>query len=1127
MKSGNFSPRRSAASLMALASIVWLAGCTQMPSPDVQIDPLAAKFTDPPNEARPRVWWHWMNGNVTKDGIQKDLDWMSRVGIGGVQNFDADLFTPVIDEQRTAFMTPDWIDAFRFAVRLADEKGMEFAIAASPGWSETGGPWVPPQDGMKKLVWSEIELPGGQRFNGRLPAPPSTTGRFQDVLMEPSILGPPDPNPPTFYADSAVLAYRLADRIAPLPSPRIRVGNVASDVSAIVDGSYQTALKVARGTAADPATIVFEYPSPITVRSASLALGAYMDSLGAGGSGVTPVLEAERDGAWTRVAELDMRGAPQTTASFAAVTAQKFRFAFYPVEPVSSLNAINPAPGAQTIPIGVTTLTPEFIVRELSLSSEPRVNRFEVKASFGVAMAYYTLDEGLADEPGVPAATVIDLTGHMKPDGQLDWTPPAGRWKVVRLGYSLTGTKNHPASKEGTGLEVDKLDGEAVRRYLETYLSIYRNATGPDLMGERGLNAILTDSIETGPTNWSPAIVEDFKRLRGYDPTPWLPALTGVVIESRAKSDAFLYDFRRTLSDLLSSEHYGVVAKVAHENGLRVYGEAIEGQRVLMSDDLSMRRYADVPMAALWTYSREKGPDAGYVGDIRGAASVANVYGQKYVAAESLTSGLAPWAFAPRDLKTVIDLAFVTGVNRPVIHTSVHQPFDDFQPGLSLFVFGQYFNRHETWAEMAKPWVDYLARTSFMLQQGRSVADVAYFIGEERPSSALARARALLHLPQENGYDFVNADALINELSVEGDEIVAGGGARYRIVYLGGDSHRMTVAVLRKLAVLAESGATIVGVAPMDSPSLSDTRAEFDALVGRLWSGAPTTVIGKGKVIASADLGAALQAIGVRPDFAYDRLAGSREVLFLHRKLDDGEAYFLTNRNAKPESFEGRFRVSGKQPEIWRAETGTVEPVSYRIEGGETVVSLEMKPDDAFFVIFRDAANANAATPPAEAWSETQRLNGDWEVSFQPGRGAPANIRLTSLSPLNEHSDAGVKYFSGVARYRTSMDAPVLRPGQKAKLDLGEIGDVAEVYVNGTLAGTAWHAPNEVDITSVIRPGRNEIEIRVANLWVNRLIGDQQPGATKITSTTAPTYTPEAPLRRSGLIGPVVLKTTH
>ncbi|QUD90763.1 glycoside hydrolase [Phenylobacterium montanum] len=1091
-----------------------------------ETDSLAAGFENPPMSARPRVWWHWMNGNVTKDGIAKDLDWMSRVGIGGLQTFDVDLMTPQIVPHRLVYMSPEWKDAFRFAAGLADEKGLELAIASSPGWSETGGPWVKPEDAMKKLVWSETILAGGQPFQGVLAQPPKATGPMGDLAEEPSFLGPPDPNKPQIYADAAVVAYRIPD--APAPAPVIALAGGASlEAGAIQDGKLSTGLEIARGDDKAPTTLVFSYPAPVTIRTLVIALSPNNDVFGFGGAQVAPRLEAEDgSGGWKQVAQVDLRGAAQTTISFAAVTAQHFRIVFEPA-PRSNENPFSGVPGAQVFDFGAAPPLKTITIKELRLESEPRVNRFELKAGFGVAPSYFALDLGLQDEPGVAIQDVIDLTSHMAPDGRLDWTPPPGRWRVLRLGYSLTGTTNHPTTKEASGLEVDKLDGPAVRRYLETYLSLYSDAAGGDRIGQHGVRALLTDSIEVGAANWTPKMLDDFQRLRGYDPRPWLPVLTGAVIGSRAQSDAFLYDYRRTLADLLASQHYGTVADVAHEHGLKLYGEALEDRRPMLGDDLTMRSHTDVPMSALWTYDPAKGPKPSYLGDMRGAASVAHIYGQNVVAAESLTAAFSPWAFAPHDLKKFIDLEFASGVNRPVIHTSVHQPLDDKQPGLSLFIFGQYFNRHETWAEMARPWIDYISRSAYLLQQGRNVADVAYFIGEERPITQLYEDHALGDLPRTYAFDFVDADIVLGKLSVDGQELVSPAGARYRALYLGGDSRRMTLPVLKKLAALAEAGGVIVGAAPTATPSLADDQKAFDDLVHQLWSGAPITAVGRGKVIASTDIEASLGQMGQRPDFRYDDPAGDRKVLFVHRRTPDADIYFVDNRKDRPEAFDAHFRIAGRTPEIWRAETGAAEPVSYRIEEAETRVPLEMRPYDAFFVVFRRPAHTAVRTIAKAAWRPALTLDRGWDVTFQPERGARAEAHFDKLASLSDNADPGVRYFSGVATYRTSFHADALRPGQRAQLDLGRIGDVGQVLVNGVAVGTAWNAPYRMDVTKALRPGENRLEVRIADLWVNRLIGDQQPGAKKITFTVAPTYKPDAPLRPSGLMGPVRLLTTR
>jgi hypothetical protein len=1090
---------------------------------------LEAGFRDPPSSARPRVWWHWMNGNITKDGIAKDIAWMSRVGIGGLQNFDAQLMTPQIVQKRLAYMTPDWKDAFHFAAEQAEQHGLELAIASSPGWSETGGPWVQPQDAMKKLTWSETVVEGGKPLAGAIAPAPATTGPFQDMVSAVSIgamLGGEKPKaPPVAHGEIGVFAVPLP-ALAALPQPQAATDDgQALDARLLVDGDAKTVVKVVQPAPDKAVGLVLDYGAPQTVRSASVYIPSAQSPFGG------PALDAElqvQDGAgWRKIAEIPLTNVP-TTISFAPATAAKFRLLMKPPAKASAITSImNPAPGlAMSLPFGMAS-SKTLQVAELRLSGETRVNAFELKDGFAIAPDYYALDgDAGPDAPGVDPAKVVDLTGKVRADGTLDWTPPPGRWKILRFGWSLVGTTNHPATAEATGLEVDKYDGDAVRRYMETYLKTYANTTGPDLFGAHGLRAVLTDSTEVGPSNWTPEMIAQFQKLRGYDPRPWLPVLAGVVLGSRSQSDAFLYDFRRTLAELHASQHYGTVAAVAREHGLKVYGEALEDHRPTLGDDMTMRSHTDVPMSAFWTYPAGGSPRATYLADMKGAASVAHIYGQNLVAAESMTSAMQPWAFAPSQLKTFIDMEFVTGVNRPVIHTSVHQPVDDKVPGLSLFIFGQYFNRHESWAELAKPWVDYMARSAYLLQQGRNFADVGYFYGEEAPLTSLYGDTPVADAPIHYAYDFVSADVLGKELKVENGDIVAPGGARYRALYLGGSSRKMTLGALKRLADLVEAGATVIGTAPEGSPSLKDDPAEYQALVKRLWTGAADAKVGQGRVIAGRDVEAGLGAIGLAPDFTVGGGEADTDVRFLHRKLADGDIYFVDNRPNRAETLEARFRVTGKAPEIWRADTGKAEPVSYRIEGGQTVVPLSMLPQDAFFVVFRKPASAASATIAARPWRPVGKVEGTWSVAFQPGRGAPASTTLTHLKSLSESADPGVKYFSGIATYRLSFQAPKgVKAGQPMVLDLGQVADIAQVSVNGREVGYAWKAPYRVEITRALKPGRNTLEVKVADRWINRLVGDAQPGAKKITWTALPTYKADAPLTPSGLIGPVTLLT--
>ncbi|WP_206244350.1 glycosyl hydrolase [Novosphingobium terrae] len=1091
---------------------------------------LEEQFRDPPESARPRVWWHWMNGNVTKDGIAKDFAWMKSVGIGGMTNFDANLRTPQIVPQRLVYMTPEWKDAFHFAASEAERLGLELTIASSPGWSETGGPWVKPEDGLKKLVWSETRIAGGKPFRGRLAALPGVTGPFQNMPIPSGILesltGGKVAEAPKYGGSIAVLA--VPDTAVAEGTPKGFVsGGKSIDPGHLRGDDLVTGVDVPRGTAEAPTTVTYQYDAPQTMRSANIFIAGAKTMFAKATLAVA--LEASEDGqSWQKIADVPMTEVP-STVSFAPVTAKTFRLVLTPL-PFAGSNLGAPAEGI----IDVNLLAPPkgdtISLRQFRLSNAAAIDQFEAKAGFALVNDYFSLGGPKDGAAGPAPSQVIDITSHLKPDGSLDWVAPKGNWRIIQMGYSLLGTTNHPAPPEATGLEVDKFDGEAVRRYIDHYLAMYKDAAGPGMLGAHGIRALLTDSIEVGAANWTPRMIEQFKAHRGYDPTPWLPTLSGVLIGSRDDADRFLFDYRRTLAELMASEHYGTIAKAAHEQGLKVYGEALEDNRPSLGDDMAMRSHTDIPMSAMWTFPRDKQPNPSYVADIKGAASVAHIYGQNLVAAESMTSALTYWADSPRTLKHVIDLEFVTGVNRPVIHTSVHQPVDDKVPGLSLMIFGQYFNRHEAWAPLARAWVDYISRNALMLQQGRNLADVGYVYGEEAPLTGLYGHQLVADAPKTHAYDFVNNDALNTALSNDGAELTTPGGARYKALYLGGSSREMSLATLRRIHALVEGGATVIGLKPTHNPSLADTatpdaKQAYDALLGQLWPGSGTATVGKGRVIASGDAEAALAGIGVGSDFRYTGGQADSDIPFLHRKLPDGDAYFLVNRQLRDETIEAHFRVTGMRPEIWHAESGKSEPVSYRSEGDEIIVPLKLAGEESLYVVFRKAGPASAVVAPKASVALGQ-LAGPWKVEFQQGRGAPASVTLPQLAGLEQNADAGVKYFSGVATYSKDFAAPKgWKAGQPMWLDLGDVHELAEVSVNGTSAGIVWHTPYRIDLGKLVHPGGNHLTVRVANLWINRLIGDAQPNVTsKVTWTALPTYRPDAPLRPSGLLGPVTLQ---
>ncbi|MDR3735470.1 MAG: glycosyl hydrolase, partial [Acidobacteriaceae bacterium] len=440
-------------------------------------------------------------------------------------------------------------------------------------------------------------------------------------------------------------------------------------------------------------------------------------------------------------------------------------------------------------------------------------------------------------------------------------------WVVLRLGYSLLGITNHPATAEATGLEVDKLDRRFVKNYMEAYLDSYKETVGTGLMGKRGITYVITDSWEAGSQNWTDNMIAQFKKLRGYDPSPWLPVLAGHVVESAAASDKFLWDFRKTIGDLIATEHYGQLQTTLNQRGMGHYGESHEVGRAFVADGMQVKKMLEVPMSAMWTQSPGVNNETyGYNADDRESASVAHIYGQNLVAAESMTAAGAAWAWSPATLKPTADQEFLNGINRIVIHESAHQPLIGKVPGLSLGHYGQWFNRNETWAEEAGPWIDYLGRTSYMLQEGHFGADLIYFYGEDSNLTAIFANKAP-EVPAGYGFDYVNADALIHELSVSEGRVKTPSGMSYRVLGLDPYSQHMSLPVMRAIHKLVFEGAVVAGPKPIDDPSLADDQAEFAKLSGELFGdGTGVHQVGKGTVYAGQNPGDVFKAMKLAPD---------------------------------------------------------------------------------------------------------------------------------------------------------------------------------------------------------------------------------------------------------------------
>ena len=729
--------------------VVSAVRCNAVQASSATAETLDSGFQSPPALAKPRVYWFWVNGDVTEEGIGRDFEWMKRAGIGGVTQWEVGSkasfpgYSPPQIEKPLEYLSPEWRQALRYSVGLANKSGLDFGISA-PGSAGTAGPWVKAPEAMKKLVWSETYVQGGAPFKGRLAKPPQTTGPFQNIpLVGPGAHGGGSVNEgrletPVYYADVETIGYRIPDSELPSASlePTVTSSMGAIDAARLSDGDLATPVLLPFKET-KYAWIQFSFSKPQRIQAVTTVILPPV-------LGVNPLVET-REGAWLeasddgrtfrKVADLPNSGlyeasALQQTTSFSPTLARVFRVVFERPQPsVLEQAGFAPPPIAHQI-------------AELVLHTAARVNRFEDKAGFSTRQ----IDDA-DDTPAVAASDVvhksdvIDLTSRMRADGSLDWTPEAGRWIVLRFGCSLAASTN-TASSYGGGLDVDKLNRLHVKNFMDTYLGELEKALGAELIGRHGLQYVHMDSYEDGPQNWTDDMLEQFKRRRGYDALPWLPVLAGRVADSAAASDRFLWDFRKTLGELIAESHYGQISKSLRERGLKVYRESHEVGRAFIGDGMEVKKSADIPMGAMWTTLLPGTTQSDYDADIRESASVAHIYGKTFVAGESFTDcGNNTYGFAPESLKPIADRELAMGLNRFVISMSVHQPDSKLGPGLGFGPCGQWFTRHETWAEQAGSWVKYLTRSSYMLQQGRFVADIAYLYGEDTNVTSLFHGR--------------------------------------------------------------------------------------------------------------------------------------------------------------------------------------------------------------------------------------------------------------------------------------------------------------------------------------------------------------------------------------------------
>jgi len=732
------------------------------------------------------------------------------------------------------------------------------------------------------------------------------------------------------------------------------------------------------------------------------------------------------------------------------------------------------------------------------------------------------LDPGKPDERHARLAEVVDLTKSLSPEGELVWNAPPGKWKVLRFGMTIGGSnKVSTSSGKWQGFALDPLDEGAFSRYWNAVVEPILTAGGSNV--GKSLKFLHTDSWEVEIFNWTPTLPVEFKKRRGYDLLPWMPILTGNVIESREASQRFLADFRKTLGDLAIDHHYKPFLERSAKHGLGIHPEA-GGPHYTTIDAQRALGFSTIPMSEFWAEAKTHRTTDSSRFFVKQPASASHTNGRKYVAAEGFTSVGPHWQETLWDnLKPSFDFACTEGLNRLVWHAFVCSPVSTGIPGQQYFA-GTHFNPKVTWWNRSPAFLGYLDRCQMMLQRGLFHADALVYYGDHVPNYAQSRSSDPGRLGAGYDYDVVTEEAILTRLSVKDGRLVFPDGMSYRLLVLP-DHPAISLPVLRKVRQLVEAGATVVGPRPRMASGLegfpkSDT--EVAAIADALWSAKPAA----GRVIADKTAREVLLADGILPDFESNAEAG--QINFIHRTDGDSEIYFVASRSKEPVSIQATFRVSRKAPELWDAVSGKRRPAAaYEEKGGRVTLPLDLPACGSMFVVFRSPASEHPATAKGNipTLSPVIEISGPWSVAFDPKWGGPAKAEFPALVDWSTHSDPAIRYYSGTAVYRTrfKLSADQLAAGKGGLLlDLGLAREIASIRLNGKALGTLWAPPFRSEISSAAKVGDNELEVEVVNFWPNRIIGDASlPENQRLTRTNIRTLTAKTPLMPSGLLGPV------
>ncbi|WP_167618274.1 glycosyl hydrolase [Maribellus sediminis] len=1059
------------------------------------------QFQGTPFESGVHTWWHWIDGNITKDGIRKDLEAMHSQGITQATILNVGLFhKQFFGLKEVRFNSPEWYAMFQYALEKADSLGLKIGVHNCDGWSTTGGPWIDPEHAMKEVTWNKTIINGGKHIEMKLSEPYSFEG---------------------FYRDVAVLAIK-SDRQANsfVQAEPIIKFNDEEKVNYLSDACPVGGMLVKKE---DTITIEFneEFEAEkVAVHPRKSYVWGSVDAVD--NSVVSYSLEA-----------LNQNNTYERVLDFKTTRFNKTRqIEIPPVKSKSYRLIINSIENTESFFIGEL----EFLKENESPSFTAAVPNFQTKTvsvQGSAADQYFTPNAYTCGS--IQLKDIIDLTSKVDLNGILSWDAPAGNWEIIRFGYTITGVTNRPATESGLGLECDKMDTVALNIHYANFPKKLIEHAGA--FTGNTFKFLLIDSWECYFQNWTSALPAEFEKINGYSLTPWIPTLCGEVVESSESTESFYYDFRRTIAKLIEENYYKHYSDLCHRDGLELHGEVIYGGSKLPPIDvLKAYSYTDMPMFEFWARPDKNSLYGNKIppGHLSQFASSAGLFYEKPSVGSEAYTGNATYSATPWDLVPFGDVAYTSGISQMILHSYVHQPVEA-RPGLTLQNFGLSFNRNNTIWNHLSGWMNFQARIQYILQSSQEANDILVYVGDALPQFTVDATQ----IPRGYKYNVCNSDILINKLRVENHKIKTENGATFSLLLLP-RQEGMNYSTLIRLAELLKQGAFIYGEKPSYLYSLADRKhaAEFYELIEKIWGSSTEaeskiTGYGKGKVFSGMSLKEAIKKINLKPDF--EVISGdSKDFIFSHRHNESAELYFVANLQNHPVTASCKFRAIGNSFEIWDPLWGKITSViGTRDNSNSTVISYDFKPlESVFFVIEKNRENLQFQ-PKATVTDEFEITEFEGSIEFFPAYDTPIEkIELSEYLPLSAFENPAIKYFAGQVKYTLNFNFPENADNTKNWfLKTGNLNGAASLSLNGQELENVWSPLQELPINNSIKTGDNKLEITIDIPYRNRFVGDfMQYGEVKSLWTTCEIgkyLNDRSPLLKVGLTEPlkIIAKT--